>query len=99
MSPTFAPSSLTGPQSFPKPEPDMRQATYREFDLPLVPAKAGIQRWIPAGVYPRPRSGAGMSGVWMLACVASLMFSSVQPAAADFRLCNNTASRVGVAVG
>ena len=35
----------------------------------------------------------------MLACVASLMFSSVQPAAADFRLCNNTASRVGVAVG
>jgi uncharacterized membrane protein len=27
------------------------------------------------------------------------LFASVQPAAADFRLCNNTGSRVGVAVG
>src|SRR5271163_2244128 len=61
--------------------------------------KAGTQNWIPAGVYPRPRSGAGMSGMWLFAFVFFLMFASVQPAAADFRLCNNTASRVGVAVG
>jgi uncharacterized membrane protein len=63
----------------------MRQATYPgTSDLPLVPAKAGTQRWIPAS---------------LLACVFFLMLASIQPAAADFRLCNNTASRVGVAVG
>ena len=63
----------------------MRQATYPgSSDLPLVPAKAGTQRWIPASLF---------------ACVFFLMFASIQPAAADFRLCNNTASRVGVAVG
>jgi uncharacterized membrane protein len=37
-----------------------------------------------------------MSG---LAVVLFLLIASAQPAAADFRLCNNTASRVGVAVG
>jgi uncharacterized membrane protein len=30
---------------------------------------------------------------------AFALFASVNPAAADFRLCNNTASRVGIAVG
>ena len=44
-------------------------------------------RTIPAGV-------AALCLVTMLG-----LFASVRPAAADFRLCNNTASRVGVAVG
>ncbi len=44
-------------------------------------------RTIPAGV-------AALCLVTMLC-----FFASVRPAAADFRLCNNTASRVGVAVG
>jgi uncharacterized membrane protein len=30
---------------------------------------------------------------------AALLAGSAQPAAADFRLCNNTASRVGIAIG
>ena len=33
------------------------------------------------------------------AITAAALFASASPAAADFRLCNNTASRVGVAVG
>ena len=33
----------------------------------------------------------------MLACSAATL--SVLPAAADFRVCNNTSSRVGVAIG
>ena len=44
-------------------------------------------RTIPAGV-------AALCLVTMIG-----LFASVRPAAADFRLCNNTASRVGVAVG
>jgi uncharacterized membrane protein len=73
----------------------MSDAIYpARFRLPLIPAQAGTQRlasrprknWIPAC--------AGMSGL-----VAVVMLASIGPAAADFRLCNNTASRVGVAVG
>lgn len=30
---------------------------------------------------------------------AAALVASAQPAAADFRLCNNTASRVGIAIG
>jgi uncharacterized membrane protein len=73
---------------------------------PLVAAKAGTQRvmprvrnWIPAGVYPRLRSGAGMSGICALVLATFLLGAFASPAAADFRLCNNTGSRVGVAVG
>jgi uncharacterized membrane protein len=40
-------------------------------------------------------AGAVMAGI----LVMLLLAGTVQPAAADFRLCNNTASRVGVAVG
>jgi len=61
----------------------MRQATFSV----LRPA----QHRIPAY--------AGMSGLWMPAFVLCVLFASARPAAADFRLCNNTASRVGVAVG
>ncbi|HEX4042285.1 MAG TPA: DUF1036 domain-containing protein [Xanthobacteraceae bacterium] len=37
----------------------------------------------------------------MILCVlaAASLLGSVRPAAADFRLCNNTASRVGIAIG
>jgi uncharacterized membrane protein len=62
------------------------------LSVPLVPAKAATRRWIP--------SFAGMSGSFALAAIALILLAaSAQPAAADFRLCNNTASRVGVAVG
>jgi len=40
------------------------------------------------------------AGVFALSVVATLaLLASARPAAADFRLCNNTGSRVGVAVG
>lgn len=42
---------------------------------------------------------AGRTAVLCLAVAFLLLIASAQPAAADFRLCNNTASRVGVAVG
>src|SRR5215469_12354629 len=69
----------------------MRQGALQAQGLPLVPAKAGIQRWIPAF--------ARMSG-WVGAALAFvLLAASATPAAADFTLCNNTNSRVGVAIG
>ena len=40
-----------------------------------------------------------MNGVVAVALAAIALAASASPAAADFRLCNNTASRVGVAVG
>jgi uncharacterized membrane protein len=41
-----------------------------------------------------------MSGICAIAIVVLVtLIASVRPAAADFRLCNNTASRVGVSVG
>src|ERR1700722_15294099 len=40
---------------------------------------------------------AGVAALCLVAMIGSL--PSVRPAAADFRLCNNTASRVGVALG
>jgi uncharacterized membrane protein len=77
----------------------MRQGIYPgECVLPAVSAAAGMElltrrmpNWIPAH--------AGMSGVCLLALVTLLLGASISPAAADFRLCNNTGSRVGVAVG
>ena len=77
----------------------MRDAIYpREGISPLVPAKAGTQRvmlrvrnWIPAY--------AGMSGICALVLATFLLGAFASPAAADFRLCNNTGSRVGVAIG
>src|SRR3984957_6531327 len=77
----------------------MSDAISREwFSLPLVPAQAGTQlfrrrvrNWIPAF--------AGMSGTSALVLALLLLGTSAGPAAADFRLCNNTASRVGAAVG
>jgi uncharacterized membrane protein len=44
-----------------------------------------------------PRTAAG---AFLLSAIAALaLLASAGPAAADFRLCNNTASRVGIAVG
>src|SRR3972149_9687061 len=34
-----------------------------------------------------------------VAVAAAALFGFTQPAAADFRLCNNTGSRVGIAIG
>ncbi len=36
---------------------------------------------------------------WIIATVAAALLASAQPAKADFRLCNNTGSRVGVSLG
>jgi uncharacterized membrane protein len=44
-----------------------------------------------------PRTVAGMLAASLLALLA--LTAAAGPAAADFRLCNNTSSRVGVAVG
>jgi uncharacterized membrane protein len=68
------------------------------FGLPLVAAQAGTQ---PLKLRARNRipACAGKSGISALAFGIALLGTSIGPAAADFRLCNNTASRVGVAVG
>jgi uncharacterized membrane protein len=47
------------------------------------------------GIYPRITAGAVAASVLVLLALTA----SATPAAADFRLCNNTGSRVGVAVG
>jgi uncharacterized membrane protein len=65
------------------------------FAAPLVPAQAGTRSL--SRVRTRIPASAAMSG--MLALVVLLLAASAGPAAADFRLCNNTGSRVGVAVG
>jgi uncharacterized membrane protein len=68
----------------------MRDGTYRRaVKLLFVPAQAGTGLWIPAS--------AGMRCIIALALL--LLVASAAPAAADFRLCNNTGSRVGVALG
>jgi uncharacterized membrane protein len=69
----------------------MRQGGLQIGTFPLVPAKAGTQRWIPAF--------AGMSGLLAAALALFIVAFSATPAAADFTLCNNTNSRVGVAIG
>jgi uncharacterized membrane protein len=68
----------------------MRKAIFpQEARLPLTPAPAGT----------RPLQLHAKS--WIPALVAALLvlFASARPAAADFRLCNNTSSRVGIAIG
>jgi uncharacterized membrane protein len=68
----------------------MRDGTIPQTTVsPLAPAPAGSQPWISAC--------AGMGGATAFALL--LLVASAAPAAADFRLCNNTGSRVGVAVG
>jgi uncharacterized membrane protein len=77
----------------------MRDGIYpREGISPLVPAEAGIRR-----VMPRVRNWipdcTGMSGAFAIVLATFLLAAFASPAAADFRLCNNTGSRVGVAIG
>ncbi len=65
----------------------MGQLIYpKAFRFAVVRAPAGTQRWIPAS--------AGALALGFL-----IFLASAGPAAADFRLCNNTSSRVGIAVG
>ncbi len=49
----------------------------------------------------RERSSPRLAASALVLCIAALLglAASAGPAAADFRLCNNTGSRVGVAVG
>ena len=70
----------------------MGQPTYpKAFRLPVAPVPAATRNRIPAF--------AGTGGVCALILGFLVLMASAQPAAADFRLCNNTSSRVGVAVG
>ncbi len=70
----------------------MSEATYPDrLGLPLVPARARAAQWVP--------TVEGIGGACALALAVLVLAASARPAAADFRLCNNTASRVGVAVG
>jgi uncharacterized membrane protein len=74
-----------------EPEAEMKRATLpKAFRLPFVAAPA-TRRGIPAY--------AAMSGPGVLALGLFMLGASTSPAAADFRLCNNTAGRVGLAVG
>ncbi len=57
-------------------------------ELLLIPAMRRIARFIARGLPVR-----------VLAPAALLLALSAHPAMADFRLCNNTGSRVGVAIG
>ena len=45
------------------------------------------------------RSGARGSGALLGCALAGVILLAPQPAAADFRLCNNTTSRVGISMG
>ena len=47
----------------------------------------------------RPRPNAGRGGVWLAIGTIIALIALTNDARADFRLCNNTGSRVGVAVG
>lgn len=77
--------------------------------LLFIFAQAGIRRRIPACRLRVPDSNElalapwGRRRVAAVSAVAAVAFvllaASGSPAAADFRLCNNTGSRVGVAVG
>ena len=58
---------------------------------PLTAMQAGAERWI--------RTFAGMSGLLVAAFGLFIVVATVTPAAADFTMCNNTSSRVGVAIG
>ncbi len=69
----------------------MRQGELQVRGSPLVPAKAEAQHRIPAC--------GGMSGLPAGALALFILAATASPAAADFTLCNNTASRVGVAIG
>ena len=73
----------------------MSEATYpSRLRLPVVPAPAGSRlhaRWI--------RRFARLNGIFAVALGLFVLAASTAPAAADFRLCNNTGSRVGVAIG
>jgi uncharacterized membrane protein len=52
------------------------------------------------GIFTGTTGRSLLSGALVSAALAlCVLLSSARPAAADFRLCNNTASRVGVAVG
>lgn len=70
----------------------MRQGSFHQsIDRRLVPAYSG--RWR------RTCSAIGLGEALTLLLGLLLLTASASPAAADFRLCNNTSSRVGVAIG
>ena len=67
-----------------------RGVIHKMFAFVLVLANAEIRR-IPAL--------AGLSGMLAVALALFVLAASADPAAANFRLCNNTSSHVGVAIG
>ena len=55
-----------------------------------------ITRRVAGCAFPQPRCTLS---AFALGVAAAALIASASPAAADFRLCNNTPSRVGVAIG
>jgi uncharacterized membrane protein len=74
-----------------------RGIIHTAFAFVRVLATAGM-RWIPAFRLRAPRL-AGMSGALAIVLSLFVLAASAGPAAANFRLCNNTSSHVGVAIG
>jgi uncharacterized membrane protein len=56
---------------------------------------AELEREMRQAIQPRLAPGAAL----LSALIVLILASSTRPAAADFRLCNNTAGRVGIAIG
>jgi uncharacterized membrane protein len=79
----------SGPSSLTAPEPSREIPTFENepdrinVDLPRLPP---IRGFVTRALLPAAMALMGVAGF-------------AQPAAADFRLCNNTGSRVGIAIG
>ena len=85
-------------------EPNMREGIYpAALDLRVPGRDRRRARTMGRPVVRLPRripAVATMNGLGAIALAASMvLLLSVKPAAADFRLCNNTSSRVGIAIG
>jgi uncharacterized membrane protein len=80
---TSAPSSLTAPEPSREIQPFENEPGHINVDLPRLPP---IRGFVTRALLPAAMALMGVTGF-------------AQPAAADFRLCNNTGSRVGIAIG
>ena len=80
---TSGPSSLTAPEASREIPGSKAEPDLITVNLPALPP---FRRFVTRALLPIIIAGLGIS-------------AGVQPAAADFRLCNNTGSRVGIAIG
>jgi len=71
----------------------------RHMDKPILPSALRLSLVAaPTGRWSRALVAIGGNFLFA-AVVVTALAGSVRPAAADFRLCNNTSSRVGIAIG